>query len=102
MTILLTLLALSAPIWTPLLVTGLYAFGVRRLLPMKVRTITDKLYWGVYFALWGLAVLAFITEIFGWQLAPLYQWLWLFGLGLPMAVLMFVIFMSSLMASDSW
>lgn len=101
-TILATILALSSPIWVPILITGLYTFVIRGKLPKTSLITADKLYWVFYFVCWIKAALVFVSEIFSWQIKPLFQWLWLFGLGLPMLIIVFVIFISSMMASDSW
>mgnify|MGYP001714528111 CR=1 FL=1 len=72
-TILATILALSSPIWMPILITGLYAFVIRGKLPKTSLITADKLYWVFYFVCWIKAASVFVSEIFSWQIKPLIE-----------------------------
>lgn len=97
-----SILTLLAPIWVPMSVVGLYAFIVRKRLPVAYLSISDKLYWCLYFGLWLIASVGFCLEIFSWQMAFLSRVLWLLALGLPMLIAMAGVLYVSLMATDSW
>lgn len=94
--------ALLAPIGLPMCLTGLYAFGLRQVLPQVVRPTTDKLYWLCYGLVLLIGVGLFVWQIFSWQIASVYQWLWLAVLGVPMLILLAGVLYLSLMATDSW
>lgn len=97
-----TMVALLAPVWLPMLLTGIYAFVIRDWLTAQMRPTADKVYWWVYFGLWLVAMGLFVTEIFGWQMALIYRWLWFVVLGIPMLMAMFIVLYLSIMAADSW
>lgn len=105
MGLLVTIMALISPIWVPMLMTGLYAFGIRSWLSSRLPKqliLMDELYWCVYVVLWLCAVVVFVKQIFGFDIRPLYQWLLLAGLGVPMLFAMAGVLFLSLMATDSW
>lgn len=102
MQILLSMVILFAPIWVPMCITGLYAFVVRKNLPKSYLSISDKLYYLLYFGLWLVACVLFVVEIWGWQMSLTKRWLWLLGLGLPTLVAMVGIMYISIMATDAW
>lgn len=102
MWLLLAILTLLAPIWVPMMLMALYGFVVRKWLPKSALSVSDKLYWGVYFVCWLLSCIGFVLQIFSWPIAPVYHWLWLAVLGLPMLVAMAGVLYLSAMATDAW
>lgn len=102
MAILTTLLTLLTPVWLPMLVAGAYSFGIRGCIPQRMLPKTDTVYWCVYVGGCLLAVGLFVAEIFGWQMALLYRWLWFIGLSIPMLLAMAVVLFLTIMSTDSW
>lgn len=102
MQVLLAILVLLAPIWVPMTLMAFYAFVVRGYLPKSVLSVSDKIYWGVYFVGWLMAGIGFVWQIFSWQISPMYHWLWLAVLGVPMLVAMVGVLYLSVMATDAW
>lgn len=83
MEIVLDTLSLFAPLWLPNSFLYVYLLW-RDYLPLRLFLKADKMYDMLYITLLLLSYGLFVWQIFGWQIATLYQWLLLLGLGVPM------------------
>lgn len=73
-------LRLFAPLWMPNLLLYIY-LSVQDYLPLTLSQKLDGIHVASYIILLLIGCGLFVQEIFSWQIAPMYHWLWLVVLG---------------------